>query len=177
MVCERIAQTKQPLSRQSLHDLTERAQHLLGIPISRTSVWRQRLHTVCGHKVPTLTLVTPYNNIDKLCATQTRIALPNTTLPCPNRKAIILCGACTFVDANMASIGSRLPFLPSQRFVCRTWQIRMGTRRYSEIEFFWIFFLCFPVCLTTADMTVNEIVFSFRKRNLLNRFVDFVHEA
>lgn len=38
--CELVAQTKQPLSRQSLADVTERARRALGKPISRSSVWR-----------------------------------------------------------------------------------------------------------------------------------------
>jgi DDE superfamily endonuclease len=38
--CELVAQTKQPLSRQSLADVTGRARRALGKPISRTTVWR-----------------------------------------------------------------------------------------------------------------------------------------
>jgi hypothetical protein len=38
--CELVAQTKQPLSRQSLADVTGRARGALGKPISRTTVWR-----------------------------------------------------------------------------------------------------------------------------------------
>jgi hypothetical protein len=38
--CELVAETKQPLSRQSLADVTGRAQHALGKPISRSTVWR-----------------------------------------------------------------------------------------------------------------------------------------
>ena len=38
--CERVAQTKQPLSRQSLADVTGRARQALNKPISRTTVWR-----------------------------------------------------------------------------------------------------------------------------------------
>jgi hypothetical protein len=38
--CEVVAQTGQPLSRQSLADLTTRARADLGKPISRSTVWR-----------------------------------------------------------------------------------------------------------------------------------------
>jgi hypothetical protein len=38
--CELVAQTKQPLSRQSLADVTDRARQALNKPISRSSVWR-----------------------------------------------------------------------------------------------------------------------------------------
>jgi len=38
--CELVAQTKQPLSRQSLADVTARAQQALSKPISRSTVWR-----------------------------------------------------------------------------------------------------------------------------------------
>jgi hypothetical protein len=38
--CELVAQTKQPLSRQSLADLTARARRALAKPISRSTVWR-----------------------------------------------------------------------------------------------------------------------------------------
>jgi DDE superfamily endonuclease len=38
--CELVAQTKQPLSRQSLADVTERARQALHKPIGRTTVWR-----------------------------------------------------------------------------------------------------------------------------------------
>lgn len=38
--CELVAQTKQPLSRQSLADVTNRARQALGKPISRSTVWR-----------------------------------------------------------------------------------------------------------------------------------------
>lgn len=38
--CESVAQTEQPLSRQSLADVTQRARRALGKPISRSSVWR-----------------------------------------------------------------------------------------------------------------------------------------
>ena len=38
--CELVAQTKQPLSRQSLADVTDRARQALNKPISRTTVWR-----------------------------------------------------------------------------------------------------------------------------------------
>lgn len=40
MACETVAQTKRPLSRQSIADLTKRAQEELGRDISRSSVWR-----------------------------------------------------------------------------------------------------------------------------------------
>jgi hypothetical protein len=40
VACELVAETKQPLSRQSLADVTGRAQHALGKPISRSTVWR-----------------------------------------------------------------------------------------------------------------------------------------
>jgi DDE superfamily endonuclease len=40
IACELIAETKQPLSRQSLADVTARAQKTLGTPISRSTVWR-----------------------------------------------------------------------------------------------------------------------------------------
>jgi DDE superfamily endonuclease len=40
IACELIAETKQPLSRQSLADVTARAQNALGKPISRSTVWR-----------------------------------------------------------------------------------------------------------------------------------------
>jgi hypothetical protein len=40
IACELVAQTKQPLSRQSLADVTQRARGALGKPISRTTVWR-----------------------------------------------------------------------------------------------------------------------------------------
>src|SRR5262245_6404156 len=40
IACELIAETKQPLSRQSLADVTARAQKALGKPISRSTVWR-----------------------------------------------------------------------------------------------------------------------------------------
>ena len=38
--CELVAQTKQPLSRQSLADVADRARQALGKPISRSTVWR-----------------------------------------------------------------------------------------------------------------------------------------
>jgi hypothetical protein len=38
--CELVAQTKEPLSRQSLADVTTRSQRALGKPISRSTVWR-----------------------------------------------------------------------------------------------------------------------------------------
>ena len=40
VACELIAETKQPLSRQSLADVTARSQKALGKPISRSTVWR-----------------------------------------------------------------------------------------------------------------------------------------
>jgi hypothetical protein len=40
LACERVAETGQPLSRQSLSDLTARAQAALEKPISRSTVWR-----------------------------------------------------------------------------------------------------------------------------------------
>jgi hypothetical protein len=40
IACEAVAQTKQPLSRQSLADLTDRARAALHRPISRSTVWR-----------------------------------------------------------------------------------------------------------------------------------------
>ena len=40
VACELIAETKQPLSRQALADVTARAHHALGKPISRSTVWR-----------------------------------------------------------------------------------------------------------------------------------------
>jgi hypothetical protein len=40
VACELIAETKQPLSRQSLADVTARARTALGKPISRSTVWR-----------------------------------------------------------------------------------------------------------------------------------------
>jgi hypothetical protein len=40
LACERVAETGQPLSRQSLEDLTSRAQAVLGKAISRSTVWR-----------------------------------------------------------------------------------------------------------------------------------------
>jgi len=40
IACETVAQTKLPLSRQSLDDLTTRARYALGKPISRSTVWR-----------------------------------------------------------------------------------------------------------------------------------------
>jgi hypothetical protein len=40
LACERVAETQQPLSRQSLADLTARAGKALGKPISRSTVWR-----------------------------------------------------------------------------------------------------------------------------------------
>src|SRR5438876_2860140 len=40
VACELVAQTKQPLSRQSLADVTARVRTVLGTPISRSTVWR-----------------------------------------------------------------------------------------------------------------------------------------
>lgn len=40
LACERVAQTGQPISRQSLDDLTSRAEATLGKRISRSTVWR-----------------------------------------------------------------------------------------------------------------------------------------
>jgi hypothetical protein len=40
IACEVVAKTRLPLSRQSLADLTTRAQHSLGKPISRSTIWR-----------------------------------------------------------------------------------------------------------------------------------------
>jgi hypothetical protein len=40
VACELVAETKQPLSRQSLADVTARACTVLGTPISRSTVWR-----------------------------------------------------------------------------------------------------------------------------------------
>ena len=40
VACELIAETKQPLSRQSLADVTVRVRTVLGEPISRSTVWR-----------------------------------------------------------------------------------------------------------------------------------------
>jgi hypothetical protein len=40
LACEVIFETEQPLSRQSLGDLTRRAVTALGKPISRSTVWR-----------------------------------------------------------------------------------------------------------------------------------------
>ena len=40
LACERVAETGEPISRQSLDDLTSRAQKVLGKPISRSTVWR-----------------------------------------------------------------------------------------------------------------------------------------
>jgi len=40
LACETVAQTKLPLSRQSLADLATRAHYALGKPISRSTVWR-----------------------------------------------------------------------------------------------------------------------------------------
>jgi hypothetical protein len=40
MACEIVAETEEPLSRQSLADLVRRAQATLGKKISRSTVWR-----------------------------------------------------------------------------------------------------------------------------------------
>jgi hypothetical protein len=40
VTCERVAATKQPLSRQSLADITARVRNALSKPISRSTVWR-----------------------------------------------------------------------------------------------------------------------------------------
>ena len=40
VACELVAATQQPLSRQSLADVTARASNALGTPISRSTVWR-----------------------------------------------------------------------------------------------------------------------------------------
>jgi hypothetical protein len=40
VACERVAEANQPLSRQSLADVTARARNALGTPISRSTVWR-----------------------------------------------------------------------------------------------------------------------------------------
>jgi DDE superfamily endonuclease len=40
VACELVAETQQPLSRQSLADVTARARKALGKPISRSTVWR-----------------------------------------------------------------------------------------------------------------------------------------
>jgi hypothetical protein len=40
IACETVAETKQPLSRQSLADLTRRVNETLDKPMSRTTVWR-----------------------------------------------------------------------------------------------------------------------------------------
>jgi transposase len=40
LACEVVAETEQPLSRQSLADLTERAKQTLGRKVSRSTVWR-----------------------------------------------------------------------------------------------------------------------------------------
>jgi hypothetical protein len=40
MACEAVAETELPISRQSVADLTSRAQRALGKPISRSTVWR-----------------------------------------------------------------------------------------------------------------------------------------
>ncbi len=40
IACETVAETKEPLSRQSLADLTRRVNETLEKPMSRTTVWR-----------------------------------------------------------------------------------------------------------------------------------------
>jgi hypothetical protein len=40
IACETVAETKLPLSRQSLDDLTTRVHYALGKPISRSTLWR-----------------------------------------------------------------------------------------------------------------------------------------
>ena len=40
IACETVAETKQPLSRQSVSDLTRRVNEVLSEPMSRTTVWR-----------------------------------------------------------------------------------------------------------------------------------------
>jgi hypothetical protein len=40
VACELVAETQQPLSRQSLADVTARVRTVLGMPISRSTVWR-----------------------------------------------------------------------------------------------------------------------------------------
>jgi DDE superfamily endonuclease len=40
VACELVAETQQPLSRQSLADVTARGRNVLGKPISRSTVWR-----------------------------------------------------------------------------------------------------------------------------------------
>jgi hypothetical protein len=40
VACELVAETQQPLSRQSLADITARARKALGQPVSRSTVWR-----------------------------------------------------------------------------------------------------------------------------------------
>jgi hypothetical protein len=40
VACALVAETQQPLSRQSLADVTARAGNALGTPISRSTVWR-----------------------------------------------------------------------------------------------------------------------------------------
>src|SRR2546428_13953013 len=48
VACELLAETQQPLSRQSLADITVRAGTSLRKPLSRSTVWRH-----VGHDVPT----------------------------------------------------------------------------------------------------------------------------
>jgi hypothetical protein len=40
VACELVADTEQPLSRQSLGDVTARVQRVVGKPLSRSTVWR-----------------------------------------------------------------------------------------------------------------------------------------
>ncbi|HEX3150776.1 MAG TPA: hypothetical protein VHR66_22045 [Gemmataceae bacterium] len=40
IACETVAETKEPLSRQSLADLKRRADNVLGLHISRSTLWR-----------------------------------------------------------------------------------------------------------------------------------------
>ena len=40
VACELVAETQQPLSRQSLADVTARAHKALGKPLRRSTVWR-----------------------------------------------------------------------------------------------------------------------------------------
>jgi hypothetical protein len=46
MACEAVAETELPISRQSVADLTSRAQQALGKPVSSSTVWRT-LHEDC----------------------------------------------------------------------------------------------------------------------------------
>jgi hypothetical protein len=40
VACERVAETKPPLRRQSLADITARSRKALGKPLRRSTVWR-----------------------------------------------------------------------------------------------------------------------------------------